>query len=258
MLFEWINNRYGIFGLYLFLLGSGLTLYFILSSISYLYFFYFKRNQYHPQYQYDKKEILKSIKWAFFSAAGNSAFVVIIEVLIIYGNSKIYYDFNDYSWSYTVFSILMVLLIAETLIYWIHRGLHSKLIYRYFHIYHHQFREPTPFASVAFHPIDSFFQASPYHLCAFLLPLNIWVYHGFVILATIWAVIIHDRVRLIPCEWVNHTGCHMVHHWYFAHNYGQYFTFWDRLCGTYKSPECLPEKFYSSWPRQAQQKKAPA
>jgi lathosterol oxidase len=76
----------------------------------------------------------------------------------------------------------------------------------------------------------------------------VWVYNGFVTLVTIWAVMIHDRIRWTPLSFINHAGCHMAHHWYFRYNYGQFFTFWDRLCGTYHSPADLPERFSASWP----------
>ena len=249
MIFAWLNQHYGAMGLYVIMLGSGLGVYFLLSGLSYLYFFVWRKDRYHPDYKADPAVLRRSMKWAFFSAAGNAALVVPVELLIIYGKSQIYLDVDTRGWGYLLLSIAGVVVVAETLIYWIHRALHTPFLYRHLHIYHHQFREPTPFASVAFHPLDSFAQASPYHLCAFLFPMHVWVYHGFVMLATIWAVAIHDRVRLAPTEWINHTGCHMVHHWYFAHNYGQFFTLWDRLCGTYRSAACLPQRFASSWPR---------
>lgn len=255
MVFSWINTEFGVPGLYFFMLGSALAVYFLLSTASYLFFFRWKKARFHPEYQADQAAIMNSIKWAFYSAAGNSLLIIPIELLIVYGKSRIYTDVGDYGWGYLVLTIFLVLIITETLIYWIHRSLHTKFLYRHLHVYHHKFREPTPFVGLAFHPLDSFYQGLPLHLCAFLLPLNIWVYHGALIVITLWAVIIHDRVRLVPSEWINHTGCHTVHHWCFAHNYGQFFTFWDRICGTYRSASCLPEKFASSWPKQYRKEK---
>ena len=248
MLLETINARFGIPGLYGFMLATSMFAYFIMSGASYLYFFVLKKSRYHPQYRQDRSVILRSMKWAFISAAGNSALVIPVELMIIKGNSQVYFDVSEKGWGYLAVSILLVLVIAETLIYWIHRALHTPWLYQHLHRFHHQFREPTPFVSVSFHPLDAFFQASPYHLCALFLPVHVWVYHGFIILAMIWATVIHDRVRLVSTELVNHTGCHTVHHWYFGFNYGQFFTFWDRLCGTYRNAACLPEKFAASWP----------
>ena len=34
-------------------------------------------------------------------------------------------------------------------------------------------------------------------------------------------------------------------HWFYWYNYGNYFTFWDKLCGTYCDPDRLPEKFFA-------------
>ena len=64
--------------------------------------------------------------------------------------------------------------------------------------------------------------------------------------AMLWSLMIHDQVRWVPFRFVNHTGCHTAHHWYFRYNYGNYFIFWDWLCGTYFDPEGLPEKFTAS------------
>ena len=166
-----------------------------------------------------------------------------IEVLILSGASEVYFSVAEHGWLYLLGSVFAVLAVAETSIYWIHRALHTRFLYRHLHVFHHRFREPTPLASLAFHPLDSFAQALPYHICALLFPLHVWVYNGFVTLVTIWAVMIHDRIRWTPLSFVNHAGCHTAHHWYFRYNYGQFFTFWDRLCGTYHSPADLPERF---------------
>ena len=253
---HWIQNRFGTLGLGLFLFLSGMVLYFVLSGLSYFYFFVVKRQKYVPDFVPKRTEFWNSIKWAMFSLAGNAVLTTPIEVLIIKGSSRIYFDLDAYPWWWLLVSAALVLVITETLIYWIHRWLHYPWLYKKLHIYHHQFRFPTPLASVAFHPLDSFAQAIPHHLCAFLFPLNVWVYHGFVVLITIWAVLIHDRIAWVPFGFVNHTGCHTAHHWYNKHNYGQFFTFWDKLCGTYRDPTDLPERFYSSWPPQDSRRQA--
>ena len=54
---------------------------------------------------------------------------------------------------------------------------------------------------------------------------------------TIWAVMIHDRVSFVRWKGINFTGHHTLHHWYENYNFGQYFTVWDRLMGTYRDPE---------------------
>lgn len=248
MLFHSIYEQYGVTGLYLALMSFGVLLYVALAGTSYLLFFVWKRARYHPQYHADREELLRSAKWAMYSIAGNAALMVPVELLIIHGSSKIYFSVDAYGWPYLLASAIAVLVITETLIYWIHRGLHLNFFYRHLHRRHHQFREPTPLASVSFHPLDSFAQAAPYHVCAFVFPLNVWLYHVLITFVTLWAVLIHDRIRFIPTEFVNHSGCHMAHHWYYRYNFGQFFTVWDRLCGTYRHAGDLPQKFAAAWP----------
>ncbi len=33
------------------------------------------------------------------------------------------------------------------------------------------------------------------------------------------------------------SGHHTLHHWFYHYNYGQFFTFWDRMMGTWRDPE---------------------
>jgi len=53
---------------------------------------------------------------------------------------------------------------------------------------------------------------------------------------SIRSVLIHDRVSMVRWNVLNYTGHHTLHHWYYHCNYGQFFTFWDRLMGTYRDP----------------------
>lgn len=53
---------------------------------------------------------------------------------------------------------------------------------------------------------------------------------------TIWTTSIHDRITFTNWRVVNGAGHHYVHHRDFKHNYGQYFTIFDRIFGTFKEP----------------------
>lgn len=212
------------------------------------FFFVIKRGAYHPHYRPDGRELRGSVGWALCSIVGNAVLMLPFEAVILSGHSRVYHTIAEYGWLYLGASAVAALAIAETLIYWTHRALHTPFLYRHVHRYHHRFREPTPLASLAFHPLDSFAQGLPYHLCALLFPLHVGLYHGLVAAVMLWTILIHDRIRWTPLAFVNHTGCHTLHHWCYRYNFGQYFTFWDRLCGTYRTPAALPERFAASWP----------
>ena len=144
---------------------------------------------------------------------------------------------------YLIASFGVYLFFTETLIYWTHRALHHRVLYKWIHLKHHEFRKPIPFAGVSFNPIDSFLQALPHHLCALFLPIHVGIYLGMLTLVTIWAVLIHDRVSFVRWGGLLYTGHHTIHHHYNKYNFGQFFTFWDRWGGTYKSPHDDPERF---------------
>lgn len=242
-----IFQRAGTLGLLLFFVGSGILLYTLLSGASYLYFFVLRRERYHPEFRPDREKITRSLKWAAYSLIGNSVLMLPLQLLVIGGHSRLYYQVRDHGLLYLGLSIVLLLVVTETVIYWIHRWLHDvPWLFRHLHVHHHKFHVPTPWASVAFHPLDSFAQALPYHLCVFFFPVHELVYLVSVGLVTSWAVSIHDHVAFVSPRFVNNSGCHSAHHWFNRFNYGQYFTFWDRLCGTYKHPNALPASFFAA------------
>ena len=246
MIYQWIYETAGPIGLLGVTLVFGLVLYALLAGTSYGLFFLWGRQRFVPDYQPERAVMIKSVKWSCYSVLDNAVFVLPVQLLIVFGNSRVYYDVEPYGWGYLFFSVLGALVVSETLIYWIHRALHTKWLYQEIHIHHHKFREPTPLSCIAFHPVDSFAQSFPYHLYALLIPINFWLYLAMIVFVTFWSVMIHDRIRWVPGSVINHTGCHTAHHWYNKYNYGQYFTVWDRLCGTHREPVDLPDRFLAS------------
>lgn len=107
---------------------------------------------------------------------------------------------------------------------------------------HHVWKIPTPFASHAFHPLDGFLQGLPYHLYPFLFPLHKLLYLLLYVFVNIWTISIHDGDYRVPAALtgvINGAAHHTDHHLFFEYNYGQYFTLWDRLGGSYRHPSAL-------------------
>jgi len=137
---------------------------------------------------------------------------------------------------YDVLQFPFFLAFTDFFIYWIHRGLHHRAIYKSLHKSHHKWVVPTPFASHAFHPLDGFMQSIPYHVFPFLFPLQKYAYIALFAFVNIWTVMIHDGEYAHNNKIINGAACHTMHHLYFHFNYGQYSTLWDRLGGTYRKP----------------------
>jgi lathosterol oxidase len=225
--------------IFLVLATGGLLAYFLISGLSYLLFFAWGRKRFHPDYVPNPAELRTARFWGSVSILGNAILTMPFHWLLSHGWGQLYWDIDDYGWPWLIASVFIYLAITETMIYWIHRALHSDFLYHRLHKYHHQFRVTTSWVSTAFHPIDSFAQAFPHHLCAFLFPVHAVLYLLMVGFVTVWSVVIHDRVSLVRWKIINYTGHHTLHHWYYQYNLGQFTTIWDRIGGTYKDPELM-------------------
>lgn len=171
---------------------------------------------------------------------------VLLFLLEVRGYSKLY-DSSERSYGLFQFcqEFVSFLCFTDMLIYFIHRGLHHRSIYKYFHKTHHIWIVPTPFASHAFNWLDGFLQSSPYHIYAFLFPIHKFAYLCFFIFVNIWTVSIHDGNYAVPKifqPFINGAAHHTDHHHLYNCNYGQFFTFWDRLLNSFRSPAVYEQK----------------
>lgn len=128
---------------------------------------------------------------------------------------------------------------VEIGIYWMHRTLHTnKFLYKYIHMKHHKYNKPetlSPWASIAFNPIDGILQASPYVFFLLFIPCHYITHMAFVFFTAIWATYIHDAM-----DWnvdpIMGSKYHTVHHTHYVYNYGQIFIFCDWFWGTLRVP----------------------
>jgi len=106
--------------------------------------------------------------------------------------------------------------------------------------------------------MDGYSQSVPYHLFVYLVPMHQFVYLGLFMFVNLWSVMIHDGEYLVSNAAINSAAHHSIHHLYFNYNYGQYFTLWDRVGGSYRKPS---EEQYNSkvrmdqstWKKQAKE-----
>jgi lathosterol oxidase len=221
---------------------GGLVFYLATSGTSFLYYCVWRRERFFPgsNVASDQERAQRRLewRWAFWNLLGNAVLTAPIHHGIVTGRSRIYFDVADHGgWAWLAGSVLAVLLVTEPLVYWAHRLLHHPLLYRHLHLPHHKFRTPSPWTSMAFHPLDSFAQAAPHHLLAFVMPMHVGVYAGFLVFLQIWSTFIHERVTWLSWGAINFTAHHTLHHKLNKSNYGQFFTFCDRIFGTYKAPD---------------------
>jgi lathosterol oxidase len=60
----------------------------------------------------------------------------------------------------------------------------------------------TPFAALAFTPMDGFSQSLPYHMFVFTIPMHKLTYILSFVAIQLWTVFIHDHFYVVP-EWLD-------------------------------------------------------
>ncbi len=230
--------------LFIITMVGGWLMYFTAAAFSYFVIFDHRLMK-HPQFipNQVRLEILFTTKSVPFMALLTFG----LFILEVRGYSKLYLEVAGgwRDWAFVAVSVPAFLMFTDCLIYWIHRGLHHRLVYKYVHKDHHRWKVPTPFASHAFHPLDGFLQSVPYHIYPFLFPLNKVIYLALFVFVNIWTVSIHDgdyRVPLVLRPFVNGSAHHTDHHLFYNYNYGQFFTLWDRIGGSFRYPSAFEGK----------------
>ncbi|ESL11301.1 lathosterol oxidase [Trypanosoma rangeli SC58] len=229
-----------LFTYWLILSTGGVLLYLFSASLSTFVFFVEFEETYFPRTidkGKHKQELRQQMLHEIFIAVTSIPFIAVLmapaATLTRRGYSKIYYNVSDYGWPYLVLSVLMFFVFTDFMVYWFHRGLHHPTLYRYLHKLHHTYKYTTPFSSHAFNPCDGFGQGVPYYIFTFLFPMHHYLFIFLFFVVNMWTVSIHDQVDF-GGHFVNTTGHHTIHHVLFNYDYGQYFTVWDRIGGTYK------------------------
>ncbi|EGN99163.1 hypothetical protein SERLA73DRAFT_137362 [Serpula lacrymans var. lacrymans S7.3] len=212
-------------------------LYFIFAGLSYQFIFNHDMMR-HPRFL--KNQVKLEIQTSLRSFPWMMLLTLPWFQAEVMGYSKLYNSIDDYGAAYFWLSIPCFLLFTDYSVYWVHRILHHPMLYKTFHKPHHKWIIPTPFASYAFHPVDGYLQSVPYHLFVFMFPLHRKLYLALFVFVNFWSILIHDSDMITGHfleKVINGPAHHTLHHLYFTVNYGQYFTWADRVGGSYRQPE---------------------
>jgi lathosterol oxidase len=138
-----------------------------------------------------------------------------------------------------------LVLVHDTYFYWSHRLLHHPRVFPVVHALHHRSRNPSPFAALAFHPLEALAQAAWAAPLAWLLPIPTASWLAFAFLTMLVNVMGHCGVEPYPAswrrhpvlKWLNFATFHNGHHLQVTANYGLYFSAWDRWMGTLQADD---------------------
>ena len=143
---------------------------------------------------------------------------------------------------YLPVSVLLYLAAHDCWFYWTHRWMHQPRLFRIAHAVHHASRPPTAWAAMSFHPWEALTGAVVIPLLVFFVPIHIAMLGLVLLVMTVMGVTNHMGWELFPKRlvhsalggWLITASHHQRHHEEYRCNYGLYFRFWDRLCGTDK------------------------
>jgi len=228
------NVFYFDLGRYLIVAGVAATILFVFRS-------YAKERQIQTRRAGGKdylREILSSLRTVFFFGVTTMATVIGLEAGVI--------RFDDGGASALVIALqfALIVLLHDAYFYWAHRAMHSKALFKATHMHHHKSRTPTPWTAYSFSAWEAVIEAAFMPLVLLTMSLMGYAMAGFAVFLFLWHMIIrnvmgHAGHELFPAGWVDNpltdwistTTHHDLHH-SSGHNYGFYFTFWDRLMGT--------------------------
>ena len=143
----------------------------------------------------------------------------------------------ELSWITGIGWFLGSMVLYDTWFYWGHRLMHHPRLYKH-HFLHHKSVAPTVWSNYSDTYLDAFAMQSYYLFAPLLLPIppvsliaqRFWEHvtgmvghSGFEYFA--------DRSTRYPSPMVC-TTFHDQHHEHFRYNYANFFSFWDRVCGT--------------------------
>ena len=189
------------------------------------------------------RQIRREIGWSLASAAiyGIPAGIVAWGWQAR-GWTLIYDDLHARPLWWLPLSVFLYLAAHDTWFYWTHRWMHAPRPFRIAHAVHHASRPPTAWAAMAFHPWEALTGAVVIPTLVFLIPIHVGALAVVLTIMTLMGVINHMGWELFPRwlvegragRWLITASHHQRHHQEYRCNYGLYFRFWDRLCGTDK------------------------
>ena len=145
------------------------------------------------------------------------------------------------SWIEIAGWVIALLIVHDAWFYWTHRLLHRPRLFKRWHRTHHKTITPTPFAAYAFDWREAMVQVTMPLAWQFIVPtpwLAFFIFLGISIIRNAWG---HCGTELHPRGFADHwfwgnfttTTHHDLHHsGGYGCNFGLYFTWWDRICGT--------------------------
>ena len=208
----------------------------------YYHYRYYIRRRHEPETwkcQPDRFLSPEMHRTAMLASTGNLALTGAITGALVWGilsgilDTPLYTDVTEYGWPYTIATTVVLFVVTDFMSYCTHRLMHTRLLYRRIHRFHHRFVATSPYVTTAMHPVEVLSLQAATFLPLLLMPFHVASVVAVLLYHLIFNVIDHSGVRLTSVlPWQPPSQYHDDHHALFHVNFGQHLMIWDRLFGT--------------------------
>jgi Delta7-sterol 5-desaturase len=232
------------FRVFTFAFATSAIRYLLFAGVGYIVFYIFgRRALLHRKIQARFPQAADYLREIGYSLTTCLIFGVVAAVIFSPGlrhHTALYFSVKERGWFYFVATIPAMILVHDAYFYWSHRLLHWPPLFRLAHAVHHRSNNPSPWAALAFHPLEALVQAGVFILLAFIIPVHPLALLIFFLWTTLFNVVGHLGFELFSPRfsgsrwgrWVNSSTNHNLHHQRPHGNYGLFFRFWDEWMGT--------------------------
>ena len=177
--------------------------YFIVAGLSFLLFYVIFKSTLTQKKIQERFPAAKDYLREIFYSIITILIFGIVPVVFIFNESVskytlLYKDIAAMGWVY-YFSVFPVMLFMhDTYFYWIHRLMHNKVLFKWFHLVHHRSTNPSPWAAYAFHPLEAILEAGILVVFLFTLPMHRTNFAIFFLFMIVYNVYGHLGWELYP------------------------------------------------------------
>lgn len=189
---------------------------------------------------FTRAQVAREIGYSLLSVLVFAVIIGIIFAMHRGGLTQLYSNPGQYGWAWFCLQIPVVCLVHDGYFYHVHRIMHLAPFYDRVHRTHHLSINPSAFAAIAFHPLESILEIAIFVVLVVVMPLHITAIFVAGTLLLVFNVYGHLGFEIMPRfiarsrigHWLNKSAYHSQHHRTCHYNYGLYTVIWDRLFGT--------------------------
>ncbi len=221
--------------------------YLLLASIFFLIYYAIKRRAWSARKVQLEFPEGSDYRREFLFSLSTSIIFATLGYLFFFGPlaqyTKVYTNIQEFGLPYFFLSVSLTLVVHDTYFYWTHRAMHHPAVFGRVHRVHHLSTNPSPWAAMAFHPLEAVVEFGIIAIVPFIYPIHPLAIGLFLLIMMIYNVYGHLGFELYPKgfagsrlgRWINTSVNHNQHHQHIKGNYGLYFLWWDRWMGTIRS-----------------------